>query len=432
MTLLASNPKFQAFDSNGNPLVGGKLYTYAVGTTTPKSTYTNAALSSANTNPVILDARGEAVIYLGAGSYKFILKDADDSTIWSVDAIDGGASGLNYYSYVADTGTANACVISVSNGPGGYSAGQVFLFNPAFDNTAATTLNVNGLGAKAIVKNDGDVLGAGDLQANMPAMVVYDGSAFKLLNPLHVRSDASGNVYLTKTGNNLVSGTGKLGLGIASPAALIDARNIGETTTPSRTIADYAVHTRAAQVTNQFANVLGVSDGSTIEAAICAYDAGSGGAQGWIVATGNNTTLTEVARFDAAGRILFGNIATAPAGYTNAGDVVLPTTGKIRAKNTPAFFVNFNGTGTISIRDNINIASVTDNGVGDYSINLSVALASTNACVLSAGCFATGAKNTTDIISHQIISTTRVDVFITSTAGAKVDWEFINVAGIGG
>ena len=48
----------QFFDNNGNPLSGGKLYTYAAGTTTPQATYASAAGSTLNTNPIILDAAG--------------------------------------------------------------------------------------------------------------------------------------------------------------------------------------------------------------------------------------------------------------------------------------------------------------------------------------------------------------------------------------
>lgn len=76
------NPKVQFFDSNGNPLSGGKVYTYDANASTPKATYTSADGTMTNTNPVILDSRGEASIYL-SGSYKIILKDSNDVQIWS-------------------------------------------------------------------------------------------------------------------------------------------------------------------------------------------------------------------------------------------------------------------------------------------------------------------------------------------------------------
>lgn len=71
----------------GAPLVGGKLYTYDIGTTTPKTTYSDAAGAVPNTNPVILDGAGQARVRLGTGGYKFVLKDATDVTQWTEDAI---------------------------------------------------------------------------------------------------------------------------------------------------------------------------------------------------------------------------------------------------------------------------------------------------------------------------------------------------------
>ena len=79
-------PKFQAFDQLGQPLANGKLYTYEAGTTTPKATYSDAALSSPNANPIVLNARGEAMIF-GTGTYKFRLDDENDVTIWTEDDI---------------------------------------------------------------------------------------------------------------------------------------------------------------------------------------------------------------------------------------------------------------------------------------------------------------------------------------------------------
>ena len=73
-------------DEAGVPLAGGKLYTYAAGTSTPKATYADYAAVTANANPVILDARGEATIFWD-GDYKIVLKDSADSLIWTVDHI---------------------------------------------------------------------------------------------------------------------------------------------------------------------------------------------------------------------------------------------------------------------------------------------------------------------------------------------------------
>lgn len=87
MATLTPSAKQQFFDANGNPLAGGKLYTYAAGTTTPLVTYTNSGGVTANTNPIILDSRGEANVWLGAAVYKFKLTTSTDVELWTVDDV---------------------------------------------------------------------------------------------------------------------------------------------------------------------------------------------------------------------------------------------------------------------------------------------------------------------------------------------------------
>jgi len=87
MAQLLPNVKQQFFDSNGDPLASGKLYSYAAGTTTPLATYTDKSEDTANTNPIILDSSGFASIWLGSSAYKLILKDSDDVQQWSVDDV---------------------------------------------------------------------------------------------------------------------------------------------------------------------------------------------------------------------------------------------------------------------------------------------------------------------------------------------------------
>lgn len=88
MASLSPPPKLQFFGSNGLPLVGGKLYTYAAGTTTPVATYTDNTQANLNTNPVILDSSGQASVWLSeSATYKYILKTADDLTLFTVDYV---------------------------------------------------------------------------------------------------------------------------------------------------------------------------------------------------------------------------------------------------------------------------------------------------------------------------------------------------------
>jgi hypothetical protein len=86
--LLAPNPIFRAWDNNNNPLVGGQVWTYQAGTTTPAATYTDSTAGTANPNPVPLNARGEAAIWLlPTQAYKFVLEDANGNLIWTEDQI---------------------------------------------------------------------------------------------------------------------------------------------------------------------------------------------------------------------------------------------------------------------------------------------------------------------------------------------------------
>lgn len=105
MAALMPQGKQQYFTAGGIPLVGGKVYTYAAGTTTPLATYTTAAASTPNTNPVILDSRGEASIFFSAANYKIVVKDSLDSTIWTQDNLPGDQAATIVANLAASTGS---------------------------------------------------------------------------------------------------------------------------------------------------------------------------------------------------------------------------------------------------------------------------------------------------------------------------------------
>lgn len=88
MASLSPTPKLQFFGTDGLPLVGGKLYTYAAGTTTPLATYTDHTQANQNTNPVILDSAGQASVWLtDTTTYKYVLTDANDVLLFTVDYV---------------------------------------------------------------------------------------------------------------------------------------------------------------------------------------------------------------------------------------------------------------------------------------------------------------------------------------------------------
>lgn len=82
----------QFFTNAGTPLVGGKIWTYAAGTTTPTATYTSEAGTTPNANPIILDANGRVPnqIWLTEGvNYKFVLMTSANVTLGTYDDLAG-------------------------------------------------------------------------------------------------------------------------------------------------------------------------------------------------------------------------------------------------------------------------------------------------------------------------------------------------------
>jgi hypothetical protein len=109
---------WQFFDNNGNPLAGGKIYTYAAGTTTPAATYTTYSGTIAHTNPIVLDSSGRVPsgeIWLVMGSnYKFVLKTADDVLIATYDNIYGSGSRVAYLDNFTGTGSTTSFTLTAA------------------------------------------------------------------------------------------------------------------------------------------------------------------------------------------------------------------------------------------------------------------------------------------------------------------------------
>lgn len=130
---LSPTPRQQFIDANGNPYAGAQLFTYQSGTTTKLVTYGGftGSTPNANTNPVILNASGECVLYLEPAAYKFVLAPANDtdpptSPIWTTDPV--GAVPTTTVD-VDIEGTAGEDLIAgmpvfMSAGSGGNTAGR--------------------------------------------------------------------------------------------------------------------------------------------------------------------------------------------------------------------------------------------------------------------------------------------------------------------
>ena len=111
---LSPTPKLQFFDANGNPLVGGKVYSYAAGTTTPLATYTDATGTTPAANPIILNGRGETSLWLGDAAYKLKLATAADVEVWTVDNV---VADVDFTISTNATGNGTQTIFSLSSKP---------------------------------------------------------------------------------------------------------------------------------------------------------------------------------------------------------------------------------------------------------------------------------------------------------------------------
>lgn len=190
---LSPVPVQRFYDNGGNPLVGGKLFTYQAGTTTKQSTFTDSTGGTPNANPTILDYRGEARIWIPPNvAYKYVLAPSTDTDpptapIWSVDQL-VNSQLITLYGGV-DTGSINAYILTFVANFSSYVDGTIIYWIPSHANTGPSTINVNGLGVITITNQDGTALSSGQLQQNQTAEIMFKGGSFLLL--------ATGNVPLS-------------------------------------------------------------------------------------------------------------------------------------------------------------------------------------------------------------------------------------------
>jgi hypothetical protein len=138
---------------------------------------------------------------------------------------------------------------------------------------------------------------------------------------------------------------------------------------------------------------------------------------------------TPLATESTAGKAKIATTAIAQAGLNDTDFI---TALKLKqtlgaSKSVLAGSVNFNGTGTVSIRSQLNVSSITDLGVGKYRINMTTAMPNANYPVFTS--VANRSSETTGIgieVKAQTVDSITVYTFVTGT-GAAIDVDFISV-----
>lgn len=146
--ILAPHLKQRFYDNNNNPLNKGLLFCYVAGTSTKQTTYSDSA-GTPNTNPIVLNFRGECDLWLDTTkTYKFVLAPAADTDpptnpFWSVDNVAGGYTGtiLSTQIYYAITAAETAAGVTVVNFyiPNHLAIGAVIPDRYATNTTPGTT-----------------------------------------------------------------------------------------------------------------------------------------------------------------------------------------------------------------------------------------------------------------------------------------------------
>lgn len=385
--------KIQFFDNSGNPLSGGKVYSYTSGTTTPKNTYTDSTEGTPNANPAILDSAGRANIWLGTGGYKLILKTSADVTIWTVDGVPGNGSFSGNL-----TVSGNATIGGTLGVTGNFAVNtNKFTVTASSGDTA--------ISGALLVAGDIGTTGAITGTRFGPTGAVAAGNNFYLpaTNTLGVAANsldvarflptASAVNYLTFQGaatSGGILGTTSPNIAVAGTDADIpltfSTKGIGNMSFQTNSNKQFDIVNSAVAVNN-----LAVTGSPT-------------GVGPSLYAEGADTNI---------------NMNFTPKG---TGKIVAPATTSITSLNTAkaqARIVWTAGVPATVGASNLNISSVSDTGVGDVTINLGVTFASTDDILATCSVYTTAPAN----LAYRIraLTTTSVRVQVISFSGTLTD-----------
>lgn len=370
----------QTIDANGDPYVGAKLFTYTAGSSTKQAVYTDAAGTIPHSNPIILDSLGfptQGAIWIPEGiSVKFVLTSPTDtdpptSPIKTIDNVQGINDSSVAISEWQSSGVTPTYISATSFSlPGDQtsafhkgrraqfttSGGTVYgkIINSVFTSLTTVTMLMDGA---SVLDSGLSVANLSLLRADVPA----------LPNPIELlRSSVVGNATLTPTWDRAYGE-------IQDVSGVVTYTAIPAAPQPGATRIWYpaagAIMTHGGSITVQ----------GNLSATAAAGDA-------WVI-TAVTTSTFYVELRPKTGAPALGSFSTSAENIagTIEGKPVDPL-GIREAFNAsgtaPVYacraWVNFNGTGSISIRGSGNVTSLTDVGTGYYRVNFLVGMQDAN------------------------------------------------------
>jgi uncharacterized protein YjbI with pentapeptide repeats len=320
-------------NSTGQPVVANTVISATV------FNALTADLASGLTNCITKDGQSTPTANIPMGSNK-ITGLANGTLIG--DAANLGQVQSTVAKLISITGT-DTVLGTMSPTLTAYAAGQLFYFVAGGANTGAVTLNVDGLGAKAITRDGSSALAAGDINSGEMVVVIYDGTRFQMINAANSFGNTTINGTLTVTGNTglqaNVSVTSALSVG--GTFAVTGAATLGSTLAVTGKSDLPTVSTASAN-----AAVAVITDLSAAGASITSANVGTA-----VITTGTVTNLTAT---------------SASVASVNAGVALLTT----------ATVTNLTATGASIASANLGnavISALTLTGVSVASANVGVA-----------------------------------------------------------
>jgi uncharacterized protein YjbI with pentapeptide repeats len=320
-------------NSTGQPVVANTVISATV------FNALTADLASGLTNCITKDGQSTPTANIPMGSNK-ITGLANGTLIG--DAANLGQVQSTVAKLISITGT-DTVLGTMSPTLTAYAAGQLFYFIASGANTGAVTLNIDGLGAKAITRDGSTALAAGDINSGEIVVVIYDGTRFQMINAANSFGNTTINGTLTVTGNTglqaNVSVTSALSVG--GTFAVTGAATLGSTLAVTGKSDLPTVSTASAN-----AAVAVITDLSAAGASITSANVGTA-----VVTTGTVTNLTAT---------------SASVASVNAGVALLTT----------ATVTNLTATGASIASANLGnavISALTLTGVSVASANVGVA-----------------------------------------------------------
>jgi hypothetical protein len=381
-------PGFRVLDATGAVVSGAVLEFYDAGTSTPRTVYSDYALSVSLGTSVTCDSGGyptsdgnaKVSVYTGTGRYKIIAKTSSGTTLWTIDQIPGALDTSSFLTSGDIVPSPEIENISTSQSLTVDHQGQYFNVNCSGGDVPITLDNAIDLGDGwfVTIRHDGsanqvNIVGTSSelfkigshagvtafslTQRGQAVRITCDGAGFKV--------EESSSALFNTTGVILIAD--RLATPPGSPEA--GARYI-VTSSPTGDWSGYSQHDIAeADGQGGWFKITPPTDSGWIAYVQDEDFYYSFVGSAWIATGGQFVPLATAANMEAA---TAGKVVTADVQHRHPGH--------------PKAWVNFNGTGTVAIRADEGVASITDNGTGNYTVNYDTAFSSANyAALLSCG-----------------------------------------------